>query len=701
MRRFVDWHYNLMKYKLKLDSKEITVEINSLAIQANGSALVRCGDTVVLATAVMGNEDRENLGFFPLTVEYQEKYYAGGRIRGGRFLKREARPSDEAILNSRLIDRAIRPRFTEGLKREVQVIASVLSWDGENDSDVLGLIASSTALLVSDIPWAGPLGAVRICRKDGQFILNPSYEEQKDNDLNIIFAGLYEGKEFLINMIEGGLNESDDKVVLEAYDIAEKNIKKIIEFQKEIQKAVGKEKTIIPAPPVDSELEAEIDKFLGDKHEKALFQKEAEKRNEELGKLKKALKEFLDDADKLKYTMDYLDKEANRLVHEGIMKENKRVDGRGLDEVRKISAEVSVLPRTHGTGLFTRGRTKALSILTLGSPGDKQLIDGMEVSDEKRFMHHYNFPPFSVGETGFLRGPGRREIGHGALAEKALRPMIPSVEEFPYTIRIVSEILSSNGSSSMASTSGSALALMDAGVPIKRLVTGVAMGLIKDEKGYKIITDIQGPEDHHGDMDFKVAGTREGITAIQLDVKIDGITREIIEETLKMAKKARYTILDVMEKAIPEAKKELSQFAPKIITLTVDPSKIGMIIGPGGKMINKIIDETGAQIDIEDSGLVFVTSENAEAAKKAVEWISGIVAEAEAGKTYTGKVVKIMEFGAFVEILPGKDGLIHISKLSDKRVENVSDIVKEGDTVTVKVLEIDDRGRINLQLIKK
>jgi len=325
----------------------------------------------------------------------------------------------------------------------------------------------------------------------------------------------------------------------------------------------------------------------------------------------------------------------------------------------------------------------------------------MEVSDEKRFMHHYNFPPFSVGETGFLRGPGRREIGHGALAEKALRPMIPSVEEFPYTIRIVSEILSSNGSSSMASTSGSALALMDAGVPIKRLVTGVAMGLIKDEKGYKIITDIQGPEDHHGDMDFKVAGTREGITAIQLDVKIDGITREIIEETLKMAKKARYTILDVMEKAIPEAKKELSQFAPKIITLTVDPSKIGMIIGPGGKMINKIIDETGAQIDIEDSGLVFVTSENAEAAKKAVEWISGIVAEAEAGKTYTGKVVKIMEFGAFVEILPGKDGLIHISKLSDKRVENVSDIVKEGDTVTVKVLEIDDRGRINLQLIKK
>ncbi len=689
------------KFSLKLGEKEITIEINSLAIQANGSALVRCGDTVVLATAVMSNEDRENLGFFPLTVEYQEKYYAGGKIRGGRFLKREARPSDEAILNSRLIDRSIRPRFAEGLKREVQVIASVLSWDGENDSDVLSLIASSTALLVSNIPWSGPLGAVRVCQKEGKFILNPSYEEQKDNDLNIVFAGLYEGKEFLINMIEGGLNEADEKLVLEAYDIAEKNIKKIIDFQKEIQKAVGKEKAIIPAPLVDSELETEIDKFLGDKHEKALFQKDAEKRNEELSKIKKELKEFFDDSEKLKYAMEYLDKEANRLVHEGVMKENKRVDGRGLDEVRKISAEVSVLPRTHGTGLFTRGRTRALSILTLGSPGDKQLIDGMEVSDEKRFMHHYNFPPFSVGETGFLRGPGRREIGHGALAEKALRPMIPSVEEFPYTIRIVSEILSSNGSSSMASTSGSALALMDAGVPIKRLVTGIAMGLIKDEKGYKIITDIQGPEDHHGDMDFKVAGTREGITAIQLDVKIDGITREIIEETLKMAKKARYTILDVMEKAIPEARKELSSFAPKIITLTVDPAKIGMIIGPGGKMINKIIDETGAQIDIEDSGLVFVTSEDAEAAKKAVEWISGIVAEAEAGKTYTGKVVKIMEFGAFVEILPGKDGLIHISKLSDKRVEKVEDVVKEGDTVTVKVLEIDDKGRINLKLISK
>lgn len=690
-----------MKYKLKLDDKEITVEINSLAMQASGSALVRCGDTVVLATAVMGKEDRENLGFFPLTVEYQEKYYAGGKIRGGRFMKREARPSDEAVLNSRLIDRSIRPRFQEGLMREVQVISSVMSWDGENDSDILSLIASSTALLVSDIPWNGPLGAVRVCRKDGKFILNPSYEEQEDNDLNIVFAGLYEGKEFLINMIEGGLNEADDKSVLEAYDIAEKNIKKIIEFQKEIQKAVGKEKAVIPGPAVNTELEEEVNKIVGDRYEKALFQKDAEKRGNDLAELKKELKETLEDDDKLKYALTFLDKEADRLVHEKVMKEDKRVDGRGLDEVRKISSEVSILPRTHGTGLFTRGRTRALSVLTLGSPGDQQLLDGMEVNGDKRFMHHYNFPPFSVGETGFLRGPGRREIGHGALAEKALRPLIPSVEEFPYTIRIVSEVLSSNGSSSMASTSGASLALMDAGVPVKRLVTGIAMGLIKDNKSYKIITDIQGPEDHHGDMDFKVAGTREGITAIQLDVKIDGITREIIEKTLKMAQKARYSILDVMEKAIPAPKKELSKFAPKIITIKVDPAKIGMIIGPGGKMINKIIEETGCQIDIEDSGSVFVTSEDAEAAKKAVDWISGIVAEAEVGKTYTGKVVKIMEFGAFVEILPGKDGLIHISKLSDKRVENVGDIVKEGQEVTVKVLEVDDKGRINLQLLTK
>ncbi len=692
------------KFNLKLDGKDIEIETNSLAEQANGSALVRCGDTMVLATAVMDRQDREDRGFFPLTVEYQERYYAAGKIGGGRFMKREARPSDEATLNARIIDRSIRPRFPKELTKEIQVIITVLSWDGENDPDVLSLIAASTALSISNIPWNGPLGAIRVCRKDNQLILNPSYEERKENDIDIMFVGLYEKKELVINMIEGGCKEVDEKSIMDAYDFGEKHIKKLLDFQKEIQDKIGEEKYVLEPAKKDIELEKEINDFLGDKYEKAFFQKDKAKKSKDIESLTKELGSFLDEKyledDKKKYAFNFLDKEGDRLVHEGVLKENKRVDGRRLDEVRKITADVSILPRTHGTGLFSRGLTKSLSILTLGSPGDQQLIDGMEINGDKRFMHHYNFPPYSVGETGFMRGPGRREIGHGLLAEKALTPLIPSSEEYPYTIRIVSEILSSNGSSSMASTSSSALALMDAGVPIKRLVTGVAMGLIKNDKEYKILTDIQGPEDHHGDMDFKVAGTREGITAIQMDVKIEGITRAIMEKTLKMAEKARYSILDVMEKTISKPA-EPSKYAPRIITITINPSKIGEIIGPGGKVINKIIDETGAQIDIEDSGQVFVTSDNKESAEKAVNWIKSIVEEAEIGKIYEGEVKKIMEFGAFVEVLPGKDGLIHISKLSDKRVEKVEDIVKEGEIVSVKVLSIDAQGKISLQLVKK
>jgi len=693
------------KFELKVDGKNIEIETNSLAEQANGSALVRYGDTVVLATAVVDKEDRENRGFFPLTVEYQEKYYASGKIKGSRFIKREAKPSDEAILNSRIIDRSIRPRFPKELSKEVQVIATVLSWDEENDSDTVALIASSAALSVSDIPWNGPLGAVRVCRKDNKFILNPSREECAEGDLDVLFVGLYEGKEFLINMIEGGLKEVDEKSVLEAYDFAEKAIKQIIDFQKDIQKKVGKEKIVLnPAEP-DIELEKAIEEFLGDRYEKAFFQKDKIKKGIDLDNIKKELKAFLtekypEDDSKIKYALNFLDKKADEMVHEAILKEDKRVDSRKLDEVRKISAEVSILPRTHGTGLFSRGMTKSLSILTLGSPSDKQIVEGMEGTVKKRYMHHYNFPPYSVGETGFLRGPGRREIGHGLLAEKAITPLLPSEEEFPYVIRIVSEILSSNGSSSMASTSSSALALMDAGVPLKRLVTGVAMGLIKDGSNYKVITDIQGPEDHHGDMDFKVAGTREGITAIQMDVKIDGISREIMEKTLEMAKKARYSILDVMEKTISKPA-NLSPYAPRILTIHIKPTKIGEVIGPGGKVINKIIDETGAQIDIDDSGQVFITSDKEESAQKALEWINGIVAEAEVGKTYNGEVKKVMDFGAFIEILPGKDGLAHISKLSDKRVEKVTDIINEGDKVSVKVISIDDHGRINLKLLEK
>jgi polyribonucleotide nucleotidyltransferase len=695
-----------MKFNLKLDGKEIEIETDSLAEQANGSVLIRCGDTLVLATAVMDKQDREDLDFFPLTVEYQEKYYAAGKIKGPRYIKRESRPSDEAICNARLIDRSIRPRFPKDLAREIQIITTVLSWDGENDPDLLSLIAASAALVISNIPWNGPLGAVRVCRKDNKFILNPSYEERKNTDLDIVFVGLSEGKDFLINMIEGEFGQVKEEAVLEAFDFAEKFIKKIIDFQKDIQKKAGQEKFILKSKARYPELEKEIKDFLGDKFEKAFFQKDKNKKSQELDEVKDGLSAFIkekypDEGDKIKYGLSFLDEEADRLVHENVIKYNKRVDGRKLDEIRKISAQVGLLPRTHGSSLFSRGQTKSLSILTLGGPGDQQLIEGMEIVGDKRFMHHYNFPPYSSGEVGPLRGPGRREIGHGALAEKALLPLIPNSEEFPYTIRIVSEIVSSNGSTSMASVSSSALALMDAGVPIKALATGIAIGLIKQGKDYKILTDIQGPEDHHGDMDFKVAGTRQGITAIQMDVKIDGINKEIMEEALSRAKKARNEILDVMEKTISEPRPNLSVYAPRIITIQINPSKIGELIGPGGKVINKIIAETGAQIDIEDSGLVLITSENEEAAQKALSLVKDITREIKVGEVFQGKVKRILEFGAFVEFLPGQDGMIHISKLSDERVRRVEDVVKIGDSVSVKVISIDEQGRINLLLLKK
>lgn len=695
-----------MKFNLKLDGKDIEIETNSLAEQANGSALVRCGDTLVLVTAVMSRQDREGLNFFPLTVEYQEKYYAAGKIKGSRFIKREGRPSDESICNARLIDRSIRPRFPRGMKRDVQIVAIVLSWDGENDPDILSLIGASTALSVSSIPWQGPLGVVRVCRKDDKFILNPSYQEKEGTDMEVVFVGLYQDKELLINMIEGNFHQVEEKAVLEAYDFAEKHIKKLIDFQNEITKKQGKEKTVLELEQEAPDLEKEIKKFLGDKFEKAFFQKDKTKRLDDLETINKELSSFVEEKysgeeDKLKYALNFLDKEGDRLVHENVIKYNKRVDGRKTDEVRKISSEVALIPRVHGSGLFSRGQTKSLTILTLGSPGDQQLLEGMEGEEKKRFMHHYNFLPYSSGETGPMRGPGRREIGHGALAERALAPLLPDSEEFPYTIRIVSEIVSSNGSTSMASVSSSSLALMDAGVPIKGLVTGIAIGLAKQGKDYKILTDIQGPEDHHGDMDFKVAGTRKGITVIQMDVKIDGINKKIIQETLDAAKKARMNILDVMEKTISKPRAELSSYAPSILTIQINPDKIGGLIGPGGKVINKIIDETGASIDIEDSGLVFITSEGQEAGKKALALVKNITREVKIGETFQGKVKKTLEFGAFVELFPGQEGLIHISKLSDKRVEKVEDVVKVDDQVSVKVISIDDKGRISLTLLKK
>lgn len=693
------------KFSLEIAGKKIEVEDNNLAEQSNGNIFLRCGGTLVLTTCVMGGE-RADLGFFPLMVDYEEKYYAAGKIRGARYIRREGRPSDEAVCNARLIDRTIRPLFPEELVREIQVVTTVFSWDGENDPDVLGLMASSIALSISDIPWNGPVGAVRVGRIDGNLVLNPSYEERENSNLDIIFAGIVEGDDVLINMIEGESGEAEEGLILEALDFAEGYLRKIINFQKEIVEKIGKKKADISPPEKDEELEKEISGFLGEGFKDALFIKDKTERREKLKELEASLENYLrekyDDSLKLKYAKDFIEKETNRIIHEEAINNKKRVDGRNLDEVREIKCEVGMLPRTHGSGLFSRGKTRGLSILTLGAPGDHQIIEGMEIVGKKRFMHHYNFPPFSVGEAKPMRGPGRREIGHGVLAEKALFPLIPSFEDFPYTIRIVSEMLSSNGSTSMASVSSSSLALMDAGVPVERLATGIAIGLMQDEKtkDYQVLTDIQGPEDHHGDMDFKVAGTEKGITAIQLDVKVKGITKEISKEALSRAKDARLKILEEMKKAISSPREELSPYAPKIITLTVDQEKIKDVIGPGGKVINEIIEKTGVTIDIQPTGSIFITSEDAKAAEEAVSWIKDIVREVEVGETFEGKVERILDFGAFVKILPNQDGLIHISKLASYRVNKVEDVVNIGDTVSVKVISIDDQGRINLALIE-
>lgn len=690
-----------MKFNLKLKNKDLEVTINGWAEQSNGSCQVRCGDTLVMANCTMSSENKEDLGFFPLTVEYQEKYYAGGKIKGARYVRREGKPSDEAVCNSRLIDRTIRPLFPKNLKREVQVIPTVLSWDEENDPDTLGLISSSIALSVSDIPWSGPIAAVRVSKIGGKMAVNASYEErQKSNEMDIVFGATEKDGKLLINMIEGNADEASEQDVLEAYDLAKESLQKIIDLQKEIQKKAGKEKLVLSPEEKNEELEKELKDILKDRLQEAFFQKSKIKRSQDLKALQKEVEDSIGEENQ-KYIEDFFNREQDRLLHENVLKYDKRVDGRKLDEVRKLGCQVGLIPRAHGSGLFSRGLTKALSILTLGAPGDEQIIEGMEVVGKKRFMHHYNFPPYSAGEVRPMRGPGRREIGHGSLVEKALLPLLPKKEDFPYTIRIVSEILSSNGSTSQASISSSSLALMDAGVPIKRPIAGIAVGLAKEGENWKILSDIQGPEDHHGDMDFKVAGTTEGITAIQMDVKIEGINREIIEETLKEAKKAREKILEEMKKTIPASREKLSAFAPRILTLQINPEKIRDVIGPGGKIINEIIDETGASIDIEDSGLIFITAENESSAQKAVSWIKDLTREAKTGETFEGEVKRIMDFGAFVEILPGQEGLIHISKLSDKRVDKVEDVLKVGDKVLVKVIEIDSQKRINLSLIEK
>lgn len=690
------------KFKLEIGNRDLIVEIKDLAEQSNGSVFVRYGDTLVLATAVMSGYEKKALSFFPLTVNYEERFYAAGKIRGARYIKRETRPSDEAVCNARLIDRSIRPLFPENINREVQVVSTILSWDGQNEPDVVALLASSLALSISDIPWQGPLAAVRVGKTDGQFILNPTYEELEESRVDIVFTGVKRKGEVLINMIEGKCEEIDEATIIKAYNFAKPQLKKMLDFEQEITEKIGKLKISTQEGVVDKELEREMGRILGDRVEKAIYQKEKGQRKNELAQLKDELINFIQEnhPEQEEAAFVFFEKAVKNIIHQNILTKEKRPDGRKLNEVRKIQCQVGILPRTHGSGIFARGQTKSLSILTLGAPGDVQLLEGMEIVGKKRFMHHYNFPPYSVGEVRPMRGPGRREIGHGMLAEKALFPFIPSSEEFPYTMRVVSEILSSNGSTSMAAVSSSCLALMDAGVPIKSPVAGIALGLITDSKGnYKILTDIQGPEDHNGQMDLKVAGSKKGITVIQMDVKIDGIDGQILTEGLMQAKKARLSILGEMAKILAKPRPKLSPFAPRILTIQINPEKIRKVIGPGGKTINEITEECQVSIDIEDTGMVFITAEKEEAAKKAITWVKNLTREVKIGEVFQGKVKRILDFGAFVEILPGQEGMIHISKLSpQKRVRRVEDVVRLGDVVPVKVIGIDEQGRIDLSL---
>ncbi len=699
------------KWSLQIGGRILEVETGLLAGQANGAVTVRYGDTVVLAAAVMSKEGIRGKGYFPLMVDYEERYYAAGKIKGSKFIKREGRPSEEAILTGRVVDRTIRPLFDGRMRNEVQVVVTVLSIDGENDPGIVAMTAASATLLLSNIPWNGPIGAVRVGRVNGEFILNPVNGELADSSLDIIIAGTKDK----INMIEAGANEVPEEEIVKAFAFGHEAIRKICLFLEGIQKEAGQPKTEAVYVKGESDFEAKIKQiFDSEKLAEILYGQDKQVVYNQIDAIRDQVKNYIkksspgSDADQIEWLKEIaeqvLEEYCDEVVHKNILEKDRRPDGRKLNEIRKITCQVGILPRTHGSALFTRGETQALTVTTLGSPGDEQVIDTMEADTKKRYMHHYNFPPYSTGEIKPLRGPGRREIGHGALAERALIPVIPSKDEFPYTILLVSEILSSNGSSSMASTCGSTLSLMDAGVPIKRPVSGIAMGIITNKQQatnnqqHKILTDIQGLEDHYGDMDFKVAGTEQGVTAMQMDVKIDGLDVKTLEKALSQAKINRIEILEKILAAMPEPRKEMSQYAPRIITLHINPDKIRNVIGTGGKIINEIIDRTGVEIDIEDDGSVFITSPDESSAKKAVEWIDNLTHEVKPGEIFNGRITRIMNFGAFAEILPGQEGLIHISELADYRVEKVEDIVHIGDIVPVKVRNIDDQGRINLSM---
>lgn len=691
------------KFEMDWAGRKLIVEKGRIANQTTSSVKVQYGETVVLATVVRSKQEKEGISWFPLMVDYEERLYAAGKIKGSRFIKREGRPTDDAVLNGRMVDRAIRPLFDDRDRNEIQVVLTILSIDNENAPAIVALVAASLALHISPINWNGPIGGIRIGRVDNNFIVNPTNKEIEEGDLDLVVAGTDEK----IIMIEAGAKEVKEDAMFNAMELAKKEIAPLIGFIEKIKKELPAEDSVEIEEKTEELTDAQIamDGFLNENTDKFLFDeslKSKTKRKQQVESLKNALKEFLESKefgeDEVKTALKGIDKYIDSAVTNAVLERSQRVDGRKLDEIRDLSAEVSILPRTHGTGLFDRGQTQVMSVITLGGPGEHQILDGMEGDETKHYMHHYNFPSFSVGETGFMRGPGRRDIGHGALAEKAIAPVLPSKDDFPYTIRVVSEVLSSNGSSSMGAVCGSTLALMDAGVPIKKPVAGIAIGIASNEdtSKWKVLTDIQDLEDGKGGMDFKVAGTKDGITAIQLDTKTLGLNSEIIKEALSKGLKARLEILDVINSAIEKPREGLSKYAPRVISFKIKPDQIRTVIGPGGKVINEIIDETGATIDIEDDGSVFVSSPDAEGLDKAVKWIKNLTHEPKPGEEYKGKVVRIMDFGAFVEILPGKDGLVHISELAHTRTNKVEDVVNIGDIIPVKVLEVDKMGRLNL-----
>ncbi|KPK97039.1 MAG: hypothetical protein AMJ95_11210 [Omnitrophica WOR_2 bacterium SM23_72] len=678
--------------KIKFGRQDLVLETGKIAKQANGSVTIQYGGTVVLVTACMSKELREEQDFFPLTVEYQEKTYAAGRIPGG-FFKREGRPSESEILTARLIDRPIRPLFPKGMLNDIQIMAIVLSSDGENDPDILAVNGASCALSISDIPFFGPLACCRVAYVNNEFILNPTYAELEVAQLDVVIAANRKG----VMMLESKAREISEEIYLKAVKFGFDNLQEIISLQEEFRKSHGVPKQEVSLKIIDPQLLKKIEDFSLERLQEIYKLSTQEQRVEQVHLLVKELEaNFAQEAYSSVDIKMALDEVEKMQIRSKILKENTRIDGRTFKEIRPITCEVSVLPRTHGSSLFTRGQTQSLAVTTLGTGEDEQLIEALEGEKYKSFMLHYSFPPFSVGETAPVRGPGRREIGHGALAEKALLAVMPSKEAFPYTIRVVSEILESNGSSSMASVCAATLSLMDAGVPIKESVGGIALGLIKDDKKAVILTDIAGLEDHFGDMDFKVAGTQNGMTAVQLDLKIDGIDMELLSDCLFQAKEARSAVLGKMNSAIMRPRAQLSTYAPRIDIVKVNPEKIGELIGPGGKTIKKIIASTGATIDIQDDGRVLVSSTEVAQSEAAIKMIKAITDEVEVGRIYTGKVKRIVNFGAFCEIAPGKDGLVHVSELADHFVKNVEEVVKVGDEIKVKIISIDEQGRINL-----